>query len=85
METFTHNDLVKNKYAINDALLFDAEGPLDNPSTFFYSDDDEVAMRRRDQRRQTRAGMMLVVAAVTIGGGIIAVFNLSRVLHTLIG
>ncbi|MES1162959.1 MAG: hypothetical protein ABUL50_07835 [Rhizobacter sp.] len=45
----------------------------------------EHSPRRQARRRPTRAGVMLVIAAVTIGGGIVAIFNLSLLLRSLLG
>ena len=46
---------------------------------------EEDSLRRHAQRKPGRAGVMLVVAALTIGGGIVAIFNLSLLLRSLLG
>jgi len=45
----------------------------------------EDALRRQAQRKPGRAWVMLIVAALTIGGGIVAIFNLSLLLRSLLG
>lgn len=41
--------------------------------------------RRDAPRRPAGNGAMLVIAALTIGGGIVAIFNLSLLLRSLLG
>ena len=48
-----------------------------------HAEDDSP--RRQAPRKPGRAGVMLVVAALTIGGGIVAIFNLSLLLRSLLG
>ena len=77
---------MKQDHPIKDTLLFgwDRDPTPERPSTFFYPDAYETALKRHAQRQQTRAGLMLIIAALTIGGGIVAIFNLSLLLRDLL-
>jgi len=51
----------------------------------FTPDATEGPLRRQAPRKPGGTGVMLVIAALTIGGGIIAIFNLSLLLRSLLG
>lgn len=51
----------------------------------FTHDAYDDAPRRHARRRPAGNAAMLLIAAVTIGGGIVAIFNLSLLLRSLLG
>ena len=51
----------------------------------FTAGASEDSLRRQSHRKPGRAVVMLIVAALTIGGGIVAIFNLSLLLRSLLG